>query len=192
MTRSNDPVPRLLMHLSSIARAVLPTVLLATAVGCRRSEGTYQGYADRTASVGDSALAAVTSYLTLDSTSVVRYDSTAAMRLERLATRFGGIMRPDTVSVYHRQMLEGLDSLVVATRVLHDREESCSRERTIDCVDPRDFGAILGSMRAGARLYLDARRRMRETLRSLGASFPDPPPISPSALTARQPTRPPS
>ena len=191
MIRSNDPVPRLLMLLSSIARAVLPTVLLAAA-GCRRSEGTYQGYADRTASVGDSALAAVTSYLTLDSTSVVRYDSAAAMRLERLATRFGGIMRPDTVSVYHRQMLEGLDSLVVATRVLHDHEESCSRERTIDCVDPRDFGAILGSMRTGARLYLDARRRMRETLRSLGASFPDPPPISPSALTARQPTRPPS
>jgi hypothetical protein len=178
-----------LMPRTSIAR-ILATVLLTVASGCRKSEGTYQGYADRTASVGDSALTAVTSYLTLDSTSVVRYDSVAALRLERLATLFGGIMRPDTVSVYHRQMLEGLDSLVVATRVLHDHEEGCSSERTVDCVDPRDFGAILGSMRTGARLYLDARRRMRETLRSLGASFPDPPPVSPAALQPRPAPRP--
>ena len=176
------------MRHTSLARI---TLLLLAAVGCRQSEGTYQGYADRTASVGDSALSAVTSYLTLDSTAKVRYDSAAAMRLERLATRFGGIMRPDTVSVYHRQMLEGLDSLVVATRVLHDREESCGRERTIDCVDSRDFAAILGSLRAGARIYLDARRHMRETLRVLGASFPDPPPISPSAL-APKPAAPPA
>ena len=181
------------MHpITSIARSACFTFLLIGSVGCRQSEGSYQGYADRTASIGDSALAAVTSYLTLDSTAAVRYDSAPATRLERLATRFGGIMRPDTVAVYHKQMLEGLDSLVVATRVLRDPEESCSREQTIDCVDARDFGVILGSMRTGARLYLDARRRMRETLRSLGASFPDPPPISPSALAARQAPRPPS
>lgn len=158
-------------------------VLTLTALACRQSEGTYQGYADRTASTGDSALAAVTSYLTLDSTKTVRYDSAAAATVERLATRFGGIMRPDTVAIYHRQMLEGLDSLVLATRLLRDRETSCNRERTIDCVDARDFGYILGSFRNGARIYLDARRRMRETLRSLGATFPDPPPVSPAALT---------
>ena len=94
-------------------------------------------------------------------------------------------MRPDTVALFHRQMLEGLDSLVLAMRGLRDRETSCSRERTIDCVDARDFGVILGSMRSGARLYLDARRRMRETMRSLGATFPEPPAVSPSALSPR-------
>ena len=151
--------------------------------GCRESEGSYQGYADRTAAVGDSALGTVTAYLTLDSTGTVRYDSAAAVKLESLATRFGGIMRPDTVSVLHRQMLEGLDSLVLAMRVLKDRETSCARERTVDCVDARDFGHILGSFRNGTRIYLDARRRMRETMRSLGTSFPDPPAISSSALT---------
>jgi len=177
------------MPRTSIARTML---LLVTAIGCRQSVGTYQGYADRTASVGDSALSAVTSYLTLDSTAAVRYDSSAAQRLERLATQFGGIMRPDTVSIYHKQMLDGLDSLVVATRVLRDREESCGRERTIDCVDTRDFAIILGSIRTGARIYLDARRRMRETLRVLGASFPDPPPISPSALAPKPAPPPPS
>ena len=61
----------------------------------------------------------------------------------------------------------------------------CTEERTIDCVDARDVGYILGSMRSGARIYLDARRRMRETLRSLGATFPDPPAVSPAALTRR-------
>lgn len=160
----------------------LSIILLLGAIGCRESEGTYQGYADRTSATGDSALSAVSSYLTLDSTSAVRYDSAAADRLERLSTSFGGIMRPDTVAIFHRQMLEGLDSLVLAMRVLHDRETSCVQERTIDCVDTRDFGYILGSIRNGARIYLDARRRMRETLRALGATFPDPPPVSPTAL----------
>ena len=155
------------------------------AIGCRQSEGTYQGYADRTAAVGDSALGTVTSYLTLDSTAAVKYDSTAAKSLERLATQFGGIMQPDTVSLLHRQMLEGLDSLVVAMRTLGAREASCNRERTIDCVDARDFGYILGSMRNGVRIYLDARRRMRETMRALGASFPDPPAVSTTALNPR-------
>ena len=158
-------------------------VLLIAA--CQQPEGSYQGYADRTAATGDSALASVTSYLTLDSTANVRYDSAAAQQLERLATRFGGIMRPDTVAVYHRQMLEGLDSLVLAMRILHDRETSCTRQRTIDCVDARDFGVILGSVRNGSRMYLDARRRMRETLRAVGATFPDPPPISSGALSSR-------
>ena len=157
-------------------------VLLVGTAGCRKSEASYQGYADITAATGDSALSSVSSYLTLDSTAAVKYDVAAAEQLERLATRFGGIMRPDTVSIFHRQMLEGLDSLVLAMRVLKDRETSCNRERTIDCVDARDFGYILGSIRNGARIYLDARRRMRETLRSLGATFPDPPPVSPSAL----------
>jgi hypothetical protein len=157
-------------------------ILLAT-LSCRESEGTYQGYADLTAATGDSALSAVSSYLTRDSTSAVRYDNAAALTLERLSTRFGGIMRPDTVAVFHRQMLEGLDSLVVAMRVLHERDVSCTQERTIDCVDARDFGYILGSMRNGARIYLDARRRMRETLRSLGAALPDPPAVSPAALS---------
>ena len=157
----------------------------AIAIGCRQSEGTYQGYADRTAAVGDSALGTVTSYLTLDSTAAVKYDSSAAKNLERLSTEFGGIMQPDTASLLHRQMLEGLDSLVVAMRVLGERETSCSRERTIDCVDARDFGYILGSMRNGVRIYLDARRRMRETMRSLGASFPEPPAVSSSALNPK-------
>jgi hypothetical protein len=166
-------------------RLARPLILvLLAALSCRQSEGTYQGYANSTASTGDSALTAVSTYLTLDSTAAVRYDSAAARTLERLSTRFGGIMRPDTVAVFHRQMLDGLDSLVLAMRVLHERETSCERERTIDCVDTRDFGYILGSMRNGARIYLDARRRMRETLQSLGASFPDPPPVSPAALTS--------
>lgn len=160
-------------------------VSLVATIGCRESEGSYQGYADRTAAIGDSALSTITAYLTLDSTQTVRYDSVAAGRLDTLARRFGGIMRPDTVALYHRQMLEGLDSLVLGMRVLKDRETSCSRERTIDCVDERDFGHILGSFRAGARIYLDARRRMRETMRSLGASFPDPPAISATALTPK-------
>lgn len=165
--------------------ARLRTLVVATSlvvIGCRKEEGSYQGYADRTAAVGDSAVGTVMSYLTLDSTKTVTYDSAGAATLERLSTRFGGIMRPDTVAVFHRQMLEGLDSLVLAMRVLRDRETNCTRERTIDCVDVRDFGHILGSMRSGARIYLDARRRMRETMRSLGATFPDPPPISPTAL----------
>ena len=166
-------------RLPHFLRLALACVAVAA---CRESEGSYQGYADRTAAVGDSALVAISSYLTLDSTRTVTYDSGAAATIERLSTQFGGIMRPDTVALYHRQMLEGLDSLVLAMRVLHDRETSCSRQRTIDCVDTRDFGAILGSMRSGARLYLDARRRMRETLRSLGATFPEPPAVSPSAL----------
>ena len=160
-------------------------VALVACLACREPEGSYQGYADRTSAIGDSALSAVASYLTLDSTKTVTYDSNASATIERLATRFGGIMRPDTVAVFHRQMLEGLDSLVLAMRVLHDRETSCTRERTIDCVDERDFGVILGSMRSGARIYLDARRRMRETLRSLGATFPDPPAVSPTALRPR-------
>ena len=79
----------------------------------------------------------------------------------------------------------GLDSLVVAMRVLRDRELSCSRERTVDCVDERDFGYILGSMKTGARIYLEARRRMRETMRALGANFPDPPAVSASALSSK-------
>ena len=164
------------------------SVVLLAATACRQSEGTYQGYADLTAATGDSALAAVTSYLTLDSTNTIRYDVGAGQQLEGLSTRFGGIMRPDTVALFHRQMLEGLDSLVLAMRVLRERETSCSQERTIDCVDARDFGYILASIRNGARIYLDARRRMRETLRSLGSTFPDPPPISAGALT-RQPAR---
>jgi len=157
--------------------------ILFIALSCRESAGAYQRYADRTASTGDSALSSVASYLTLDSTANVRYDSAAARTLERLSTRFGGIMRPDTVAQFHRQMLEGLDSLVLAMRVLREREASCTEERTIDCADARDFGYILGSMRNGARIYLGARRQMRETLRSLGASFPDPPAVSPSALS---------
>jgi hypothetical protein len=166
------------------------TTLSIIAAGCQQSDGGYQRYADRTATTGDSALGAVTSYLTLDSTATVRYDSAAATRLERLTTRFGGIMKPDTVAIYHRQMLEGLDSLVLAMRVLHDRETSCNQQRTIDCVDARDFGYILGSFRDGARMYLDARRRMRETLRALGATFPDPPPVSAAALNPRPSPRP--
>jgi hypothetical protein len=162
--------------------AKIALVVLAGA-SCRKSEGSYQGYADRTSAIGDSAVTVVSSYLTLDSTKSVRHDSSAAANLERLSTRFGGIMRPDTVAIFHRQMLEGLDSLVLAMRVLRDRETSCARERTIDCVDARDFGAILGSMRAGTRIYLDARRRMRETLRSLGTTFPDPPAVSATVLT---------
>jgi hypothetical protein len=165
-------------------------IALAALASCRRSEGSYQGYADRTAAVGDSALSTVLSYLTLDSTTSVRYDAAAARELERLATQFGGIMRPDTVSFLHRQMLEGLDSLVVAMRVLGEREASCTRERTIDCVDARDFGHILGSLRTGARTYLDARRRMRETLSTLGARFPDPPAVSAAFLSTRPPPRP--
>lgn len=165
-----------------VARLLL-IALIATA--CRRSEGSYQGYADRTAAVGDSALTSVLSYLTVDSTDAVRYDAAAAQQLERLATQFGGIMRPDTVSLFHRQMLEGLDSLVVATRVLREREANCTLERTIDCVDARDFGYILGSIRTGARMYLDARRRMHETLATLGARFPDPPAVATALLTPR-------
>ena len=157
------------------------SVLLA--LSCRESDGSYQRYADLTASTGDSALSSVSSYLTLDSTASVRYDGAAARTLERLSTRFGGIMRPDTVAQFHRQMLEGLDSLVLAMRVLREREASCTEERTIDCADARDFGYILGSMRNGTRIYLDARRHMRETLRSLGAAFPDPPAVSPAALS---------
>jgi len=164
------------------SHSLVVAFLVVVATGCRKSEASYQGYADITAAIGDSALSGVSSYLTPDSTAAVKYDGDAALELERLATRFGGIMRPDTVAIFHRQMLEGLDSLVLAMRVLKDRETSCNRERTIDCVDERDFGYILGSIRNGARIYLDARRRMRETLRSLGAAFPDPPPVSPSAL----------
>ena len=167
--------------------AVLATLVSAA---CRESEAGYQSYADRTAVVGDSALVAVSSYLTLDSTGAVRYDSAAAQRVERLSTQFGGIMRPDTVAVFHRQMLEGLDSLVLAMRVLRGRETNCGLQHTIDCVDARDFGHILGSMRNGARIYLDARRRMRETMRSLGANFPEPPAVSTSVLTPRSPQRP--
>jgi hypothetical protein len=172
--------------------ALRTLAVLATlgSAACRESEGSYQGYADRTAAVGDSALVAVLSYLTLDSTGTVRYDSAAAQRVERLSTQFGGIMRPDTVAVFHRQMLEGLDSLVLAMRVLRGRETNCGLEHTIDCVDARDFGHILGSMRNGARLYLDARRRMRETMRSLGANFPEPPAVSTAVLGPRPPQRP--
>jgi hypothetical protein len=177
------PLPETVRTLAIIAS-------LCAAIACRESEGSYQGYADRTAAVGDSALVAASSYLTLDSAGAVRYDSAAARLVERLSTQFGGIMRPDTVAVFHRQMLEGLDSLVLAFRVLRQRETSCALERTIDCADARDFGHILGSMRNGARLYLDARRRMRETMRSLGARFPDPPAVSASALTARPTPRP--
>ena len=222
-----------------LTRTLASILTIAAILGCRQSEGSYQGYANRTAAIGDSALVTVTTYVTLDSTSTVRYDSSAARNLERLTTRFGGIMRPDTVAVFHRQMLEGLadhaasdaqlatharhrdglphdrvvphatasrsgpadhvsrrlfveglDSLVLAMRVLHDREVSCTAERTIDCVDTRDFSYILGSIHSGVRIYLDARRRMRETLRALGATFPDPPPVSPSALTSRAATRP--
>lgn len=169
------------MPLAPTARR-LALLVIVGAAACRSSEGSYQGYVDRTAAVGDSALVAVASYLTLDSTQTVTWNPDAGRQLERLATQFGGIMRPDTVALFHRRMLEGLDSLVVAMRVLREREEGCTRERTIDCADARDFGYILGSMRAGARIYLDARRRMRETLAPLGASFPDPPPVSPRAL----------
>jgi hypothetical protein len=182
--------PPAVMTLPPVRRALARLALVVTATACRQSEGSYQGYADRTAAVGDSALVAVASYLTLDSARTVRYDSTAALQLERLSTQFGGIMRPDTVSVLHRQMLEGLDSLVLAMRVLHQRETNCTQEHTVDCVDPRDFGYILGSMRNGARIYLDARRRMRETMRSLGANFPDPPAVSAAALTPRSTARP--
>lgn len=173
--------------MSSSRRAKRSSILILVlgCLACRQSVGSYQSYADRTASVGDSALVAVSAYLTLDSTKTVRYDSAAVGTIERLATQFGGIMRPDTVAVFHRQMLEGLDSLVLAMRVLKDRETSCTRERTVDCVDGRDFGSILGSMRTGARMYLDARRRMRETMRLLGASFPDPPAVSASVLSPR-------
>jgi len=173
------------MHAARIARRITLGVALVSAAACRQSEGSYQGYADRTAAVGDSALLTVASYLTRDSTDTITWNAEASRQLERLATQFGGIMRPDTVAQPHRQMLEGLDSLVLAMRVLHEREESCTRERTIDCVDARDFGHILESVRAGARTYLDARRRMRATLASLGARMPDPPAVSPSALRPR-------
>jgi hypothetical protein len=47
-------------------------ILLFGAVSCRQSVGSYQGYADNTSATGDSALSAVSSYLTLDSTAAVR------------------------------------------------------------------------------------------------------------------------
>lgn len=172
-----------------VGRAGPRIMVAALLAACRQSEGSYQGYATRAAAVGDSALLTVASYLTKDSTETIVWNADASRELERLATELGGIMRPDTVDVFHRQMLEGLDSLVVAMRVLHDREESCARERTIDCVDARDFGHVLESMRTGARTYLDARRRMRETLAPLGAHVPDPPGVSPSALRPRAATR---
>src|SRR5690349_17830850 len=108
---SNRPHANILRIFSGMiarTRSLIATALVAC-LGCRKEAGSYQGYADRTEAVGDSALATVTSYLTLDSTKTVTYDSAAAANLERLATQFGGIMRPDTVSVFHRQMLEGLD-----------------------------------------------------------------------------------
>ena len=175
-----------------VRTATLIGIVALALAGCRGSEGSYQGYADRTAAVGDSALATALSYVTLDATAPVRYSAETARELERLATQFGGIMRPDTVALLHRQMLEGLDSLVVAMRVLGEREANCTREQTIDCVDERDFPLILGSMRAGARTYLDARRRMREALATLGTRFPDPPAVSAALLAPRSPSHPPS
>src|SRR6187551_390851 len=64
--------------------------LVVACLACREPEGSYQGYADRTSAIGDSALSAVASYLTLDSTKTVTYDSNASATIERLATRFGG------------------------------------------------------------------------------------------------------
>lgn len=167
-----------------MALGPLAVALAAALAACRQSPGTYQGYADRVAAVGDSALLAVSAYLAADSTERMAWNGDAAERLERLATAFGGIMRPDTVALVHRQMLEGLDSLVVAMRVLREREAACGRERPIDCVDARDFRHIRGSMRTGTRIYLEARRRMRGTLASLGGSLPDPPAIATQALRA--------
>ena len=82
------------MPLPATIRTLAVVTSLCAAIACREAEGSYQGYADRTAAVGDSALVAVSSYLTVDSTGPVRYDSAAAQQVERLSTQFGGIMRP--------------------------------------------------------------------------------------------------
>jgi hypothetical protein len=146
----------------------------ALIMACTTEDVGYQQYADRVAQYGDDAVASVARYQSVDSTGAVTWDADTADRLERAATAFAGILRPDTTATLHRQMLDGIDSLVVAMRVLRSHQQKCGGERTIDCNEPRDFGRILHTMRRGRAIYLDARRRMQQLLATLGSTLPDP------------------
>lgn len=148
---------------------------MACGLACAPADPGYQNYADRIAAAGDSAILAVQPLAALDSTSAITWNADAAAALERHAKDFAGLFRPDTAAALHRQMLDGLDSLVVAMQVLHEREERCGKERTPDCADAHDFGRILGSVSRGERIYLEARRRMAALTRQLGATMPPPP-----------------
>jgi hypothetical protein len=157
-------------------------------------DSAYQVYAHRLAAAGDSAILAV-ERIVPDSTVTPALSNDELARLERHATTFAGILRPDTTSALHHQMLEGLDSLVVAMRVLHEREQHCGSgggggggvggagepqpggvaERTAGCADARDYGLIVASVRRGRRIYLDARGRMDLLLRQFGVRLPPAP-----------------
>ena len=87
-------------------RLTATLTILLVALSCRESDGSYQRYAGLTASTGDSALSAVSSYLTLDSTASVRYDSAAARTLDLSDSKLIGKLNAAGVGLNRKMLAE--------------------------------------------------------------------------------------
>lgn len=159
--------------MASIRHSPRHLVALAFATACTvAGESGFQRYADRVAESGDSAVLAVAHYRQFDSTASLAWNGEVAARLERQATTFAGILKPDTAATAHRLMLDGLDTLVVALRTLDRRNTQCRETPSVACADERDYGRILASLRRGDSLYRAGRRQLEEILDAAGASLP--------------------
>lgn len=156
--------------MNSLRVVALPCITLLT-VACGGPDPRFTGYARQVALTGDSAFAAVAPYRDVKAPAELAYRDSLSRLLERQSMAFAVLVPHDSVLALHRQMTEGLDTLVIALRTLRERETSCSDATRIDCADDRDLRAILASFRAGDSIYLGARRRMRAALADRGVSL---------------------
>lgn len=162
------------MHVARFTSAAL-FALLALA-SCDRIDpyDSYFGdYAHRVVITGDSALMAVAHYRIVEQPSSVHWNPEAASLLERSTSAFAAISPPDSLAPIHRQMRAGLDSLVVAMRLLHDRDAACVMTRRADCIGTTDVEAILASLREGDRRYRVARGALRTALAARRIALPE-------------------
>ena len=158
----------------SAARIRLLAALLVLTTACERADPRFTGYARRLQLTGDSAFAATAPYRGVRDASALSYQDSISRQLERQATAFALLVPPDTIVPVHRQMTEGLDTLVVALRTLRERETSCVDATRLDCRGDLDLRAILASLRRGESIYLGARRRMQRALDAWQVDLPDP------------------
>jgi hypothetical protein len=145
------------------------------AVACSTGDSGMERYAARVASTGDSAIAVLSTFASSDSAAAIVWDSAAAARLERLATSFAGVLRPDTAVALHRQMLEGLDTLVVVLRTVHAHDLLCADGADISCRGRSDHARFRASLSRGQTLYMSARAHLDTVLAVFDAHLPEPP-----------------
>jgi hypothetical protein len=144
-------------------------------VACAGHQDGMERYAERVATTGDSAIEVLAAFASSDTAAAIVWDSAAAGRLERLATSFAGVLRPDTAVALHRQMLEGLDTLVVVMRTVRAHELQCGEAPDISCRGAVDHARFRASLRRGQSLYLAARAHLDSVLAVFDAQLPAPP-----------------